>query len=247
MPIHDWSTVVAGIFHDYHGEWIRTIKHALNAGILPPDYYALAEQRAAGVEPDVLALSGGRPDAEPVELPGDGGGLLLAPPRTRVVAESDLAAYRRRQNAVVVRHASDDRVVAVIEVVSGGNKSGRSALRSFVEKAADLLNRGVHLLVIDPHPPGRWDAAGIHGAVWDQIDGSDYHLPADKPLTLASYECGDVVRAYVEHAAVGDALPDMPLFLVPGGHVLVPVEQTYAAAWSLVPARWRRVIEAGRA
>lgn len=244
MSIHDWTKVVAGIFHDFHGEWIRSIKHALNAGILPPDYYALAEQRAAGVEPDVLALTGGQPDASPGEQSaGDGGGLLLAPPRTRVVAESDFAAYRRKQNSVVVRHASDDRVVAVVEVVSVGNKCGRNPLRSFVEKAADLVNRRVHLLVIDPHPPGRWDAAGIHGAVWDHIDGTPYHLPADKPLTLASYECRDTVRAYVEHAAVGDALPDMPLFLVPGGHVLVPLERTYQSAWELVPTRWRRVIE----
>jgi hypothetical protein len=29
----------------------------------------------------------------------------------------------------------------------------------------------------------------------------------DKPLTLAAYEPGNALRAYVVHAAVGDALP----------------------------------------
>ena len=35
----------------------------------------------------------------------------------------------------------------------------------------------------------------------------------------------------------------MPLFLVPGGHVLVPLEKTYMIAWEGVPARWRKVID----
>jgi hypothetical protein len=42
--------------------------------------------------------------------------------------------------------------------------------------------------------------------------------------------------------AVGDALAPMPLFLEPGAHVLVPLEATYAAAFSAVPRRWRRVL-----
>ena len=56
MPIHDWTRVESGIFHDFHGYWIQLIKAALNAGLLPPEYYALAEQVAVGVQPDVIAL-----------------------------------------------------------------------------------------------------------------------------------------------------------------------------------------------
>src|ERR1700739_539434 len=44
MPVHDWTRVGAGIFHDFHHAWIEEIKRALNAGLLPDDYYALAEQ-----------------------------------------------------------------------------------------------------------------------------------------------------------------------------------------------------------
>src|SRR5438309_823998 len=40
MPIHDWTRVEAGIFHDFHHGWIADIKRALNAGVLPPNYYA---------------------------------------------------------------------------------------------------------------------------------------------------------------------------------------------------------------
>ena len=48
MPIHDWKRVKAGVFHDFHHSWIEEIKRALNNGLLPADYYAMAEQQAAG-------------------------------------------------------------------------------------------------------------------------------------------------------------------------------------------------------
>lgn len=58
MPVHDWTRVEAGIFHDFHHAWIEDIKRALNSGILPDEYYALAEQFAGGFGPDVLTLEG---------------------------------------------------------------------------------------------------------------------------------------------------------------------------------------------
>ena len=56
MPIHDWNRVKPSIFHDFHAEWLVQIKHALNGGVLPRDYYALAEQIAGDRTPDVLTL-----------------------------------------------------------------------------------------------------------------------------------------------------------------------------------------------
>lgn len=63
MPIHDWTRVEAGIFHDFHQKWARAIKPALNSGLLPPDYYALLEQvagrsRRDRLPPDLLTLRG---------------------------------------------------------------------------------------------------------------------------------------------------------------------------------------------
>ena len=112
-----------------------------------------------------------------------------------------------------------------------------------VEKSADLLRQGVHLLVIDLFPPGKRDPQGIHKAIWDQIEEEELELPAGKPLTLASYEAGPEYVAYVEFIGVGDELPQMPLFLKPGIYVPSPLEATYQAAWQAVPRRWRRVLE----
>jgi hypothetical protein len=241
MPIHDWTRVEAGIFHDFHHEWIARIKHALNQR-LPSDYYALAEQVAAGFGPDVLTLQG-RGDEDAGSEPGTTGGVLLAAPRLQPVAETDRTFHRRRQNRIAVRHVSGDRVVAMVEIVSPGNKASRNSLREFVDKASQLLDRRIHLLILDLFPPGPRDPGGIHAAIWGEVAGQDYALPAGTPLTLASYESGDTIRAYVIQVAVGAALEDMPLFLEPEQSLEVPLEDTYRAAFAEVPRRWRQVLE----
>ena len=46
------------------------------------------------------------------------------------------------------------------------------------------------------------------------------------------------LTAYVDSLAVGDPLPDAPLFLAPGWYVNVPLEQTYMASWDVTPSRF---------
>ena len=173
------------------------------------------------------------------------GSLLIAEPNVRIRAETDLEFYRRKQNVVAVRHASGDHLVAIVEVVSKGNKSGRKAFEDFVRKAAEFLEHRVHLLILDLQPPTPRDPQGIHGAIWDEVAGDDYVRPVNKPLTLAAYESAAALRAFVEPVAVDDSLIDMPLYLEPSRYVAVPLEETYRNAFDDVPRRWRRVLEAG--
>lgn len=241
MPIHDWTRVNAGTFHYFHLRWIASICDVLNGGLLPGNYYAMGEQRAIGVEPDVLTLHFAFPDDIPS---GDtGGGLLVAPPTTQIIDEAEADVYRRKQNHVAIRHAIDDRIVATIEVLSHGNKSTRRALGHVVEKAVRFLEQGIHLLIVDVQPPGRFDPQGIHGVIWDEIAGRAYTAPVDRPLTVAAYESGPIFRAYVEPLRVGDPLPDMPLFLQPGRHVKLPLEATYLTTWHNFPQRWKTLLE----
>lgn len=238
MPIHDWTCVDAGIFHDFHHAWIEEIKRALNSGLLPRDCYALAEQHAAGFGPDVLTLQAGTTSA----TYEDGGGVLLEEPQVRLVAESDQEFYRQRQKSVVVRHVTGDRVVAVVELVSQGNKSSQSALRSFVEKAVEFLSRNIHLVIVDLFPAGPRDPDGIHAAIWQSFTGQRYELPDSNPLTLAAYEAAGSVRAFVEHLHIGDSLKSMPLYLRKGAHIPLPLEATYNSAFAVMPRRWREVL-----
>jgi hypothetical protein len=246
MPIHDWTCVDAGVFHAFYHGWIEELARALNRGILPSSYYALPEQHAAGFGPDVLTLQ----DHAEADLQPDidssapaTGGVLLAPPTLQPVAETDLAFYRRKQKTVTVRHVSGDRIVAIVEIISPGNKNARHPFRSLVTKAAELLDHQIHLLMIDLFPRGTRDPQGIHHAIWQEIAGEADVAPSDKPFTLVSYASGVTVRAYVVGVGLGEELTDMPLFLEPEQAVDVPLEQTYTAAFAETPRRWRRVLE----
>jgi hypothetical protein len=146
----------------------------------------------------------------------------------------------------VIRHSSGDRIVALLEVVSPGNKSARHAIRSFVEKAVEALYRGYHLLIVDLFPPGPRDPNGIHALVWGEISDAPFALPPDEPLTLAAYSAGPIKRAFVEPTAVGRELLEMPLFLEPEVYVNAPLEPTYQRAYRGVPRRWRTVLEEER-
>lgn len=245
MAIHDWSQVDAGIFHAFHHEWISELSRALNRRVLPPDYYALPEQHAAGFGPDVLTLQGATAAREPAADRQRGGGAagVAVVPAPVPTAETDMEFYRRRQTPVVVRHVSGDRVVAMIEVISPGNKSTRHAMRSLVEKTCEMLERRVHLLLIDLFPPGPRNPRGLHAAIWEEIAGDDSVCSPDPPLELAAYEAALTVRAYVHYASIGGELPEMPLFLEPELCVQTPLQLTYDAAFAALPARWRGVLD----
>jgi hypothetical protein len=43
--------------------------------------------------------------------------------------------------------------------------------------------------------------------------------------------------------AVGDALPDMPIFLKPEFYVPAPLEETYTSTWQHFPAPMKRLLE----
>src|SRR5262245_50750589 len=119
MPIHDWTRVPDWTFHDFHVAWITEIRNALNGGLLPDSYYAQAEQIAGPLGPDVLTL---QTDAIPPSngtagASSGGGGVAVAvlPPHARWTGEAEMNDYVLKRRTVVIRHSSNDWVVALIE------------------------------------------------------------------------------------------------------------------------------------
>jgi hypothetical protein len=242
MPIHDWTRVPSGIFHDFHQSWSIRLKDVLNQGLLPRGFSALVEQRAGPREGDVLSIEGGR---RPKTNQSDGGSVAtLEPPVTRIIRRTSREIYADRANRILVRHHLG-RIVAVIEIVSPGNKDSRAALRDFVEKTIDFLRAGIHLLVIDLFPPTPRDPHGIHKVIWDEILEEDFDFPPGKDRILVSYQAGPERVAYIEPVAVGDSLRDMALFLTYYMHVVVPLEATYQATWDASPEEMRIAVETG--
>lgn len=255
MPVHDWTRVTAGIFHAFHNSWIASLQTALNSGLLPSTYYALGDQRSGDISPDLLTLRVEEDETTAAELEAlstatdNSNGMIAvteAPPRVRLAqeAESEAAFYLAKRRSLVIRHVTGDRVVALVEIVSTANKHNAATIEDFSEKVISALREGVHVLMIDLHPPTRHDPRGMHGVIWEELLADPYEPPPGLPLTMASYCAKTPVKAYVEPISVGSSLIDMPLFLTRTHYILVPLEETYQQAWSGVPERWRRVIEA---
>lgn len=243
MPVHDWTRVSDGTFHDFHYSWVLEIKRALKRGLLPQGYYVMAEQFGGDLgAPDVLTLQERSSDPSPENSLAGTATLAESPPAVQVRTTIARDSYARLQRSLVIRHTSDDRIVAMIEVLSPGNKSSRHALRSFLDKTVAALDGGIHLLLVDVHPPGPRDPNGIHGAILNEIGTEDYALPGGHPLTAVAYIGGAKVEAFVDHFVVGESIPQMPLFLTQKNYILVPLEVAYMAAWEDVPTQYQAIL-----
>jgi hypothetical protein len=262
MPVHEWTRVTAGTFHDFHNAWITALRNVLNSGLLPEGYYALGEQRSGDVSPDVLTRHAETaPPGWTSETASDDTGMIAVaeqPPKVTLTLEAatDAAFYIAKRRTLVIYHATGegrcapsadavagDRIVALIEILSPGNKHSQRTIGDFLDQVMAALRAGYHVMVIDLFPPGRCDPSGMHGAIWEDIPSEPGQALADCPLTLASYCARVPLTAYVEPVSVGCTLPDMPLFLTPDHSISLPLAETYMAAWHGVPQRWRRVIE----
>lgn len=244
MPMHDWTKVVSGVFHDFHQTWIIAIKEILNESLLPDGYYALAEQVAEGPIPDVLALEyaergeSGEPAAEPIAVAD-------RQPKVMYTLEAGQQPYLDKANRVTVFHASGDRAVAYVEIVSPGNKHSEREIVRFLDKCAEAMQNGLHLLIVDPFPPTLRDPKGLHARFWTDYFGQ-FDSPGvteELPLSLAAYCTGIVPTAYFNPINTSTPMPDMPLYLTPDYFVDVPLEDTYRKAYEGVPDRWKKVIE----
>ena len=237
----------SGLFHHFHQDWSIELARTLNRGLLPSNLSALVEQRAGVKEPDVLAIEdyGALDDREMSLLEANAGRVAtMEAPATRIVQRSADEIYADRANRIVIRHHLG-RIVAIIEIVSPGNKDKRSAIRNFVEKTVDFIQAGVHVLIVDLFPPTVRDPKGLHKLIWDEIEDQPFELPPGLDRLLMSYQAGREKVAYIEPLAIGDTMPDMPLFLTPNLHVKVPLETTYGATWNVLPVQLRSAVTTG--
>ncbi len=217
----------------------------MNRGLLPPDYYAWAEQITGNLGPGVLTLERPVSGSLAAESAATGGiAVATNPPRARFHARTEVNIYAKKAKAVVIRHRSGHEVIAMVEIVSPGNKASQRDLAAFVQKADRSLLAGIHLVIIDLVPPSKRDPHGIHRAIWGDDREGDFALPHDKPLTCVSYVGYPEIEVYLNPVAIGDALPDAPLFLTPEVYFPLPLEATYQSALEAVPAVWQEVIEA---
>jgi len=240
MPVHDWNRVDPGIFHDFHHEWISVTRRELNRILRGSDYYALAEQIVSGFGPDVLTLK--LPGNEPeVPLPRDSSMSVMVAPQSKIAIQSAPGWYTNRKKSVVVRHVSDHRVVAVLEIVSPGNKTSQWAISAFTSKIQSLLTSQIHVSFVDVFPPTARAPQGLHPIVWEDAGGDCFAFDPAQPLLSAAYVAVEY-RAYLDPFAIGEPLPSLPVFLTPFEHITVDMETTYRVAFEAVADVWKQVL-----
>lgn len=254
MPVHDWSKVTYGAFHDFHCSWITHLKEQLNR-LLPAEYYAMAEKHMITGIGDVETLTVGE-DEEPGYSTDSAVGTMTAssrtiagigiddsPPRvTRHLILDDSFELSERARRIIVRTQGDHRVIAIVEIVSPGNKDHRYRLQTFVEKCIQTIRQGIHVLLIDVLPPGKLDPQGLHNEIWQALGSAHTEFQSELPLTLASYFARpESPEAFVEPTAVGRTLIPMPLFLEYDRYIEVPLDDSYVEAWQGVPEAMRPV------
>jgi hypothetical protein len=247
MPMHDWTQVDQGIYHAFYLDWLCRLKGALNS-VLPSSYYALVEQPLNDAGTDSLALplylAGG--DKHPIQPFDDDShaSIKMTQPIARHTG-SVSHYYLRKQRSIAIRQANEDKLMSVVELLSPCIKNTLMANTQFIKKVTAFLRNGVHVSIIDPIVPTSVVPHGIHTAIWNDYGDSKWELSASEPLAVITYECNVDTEFYLEPFAVGMNIPTMPVFLIPGGHFEVPLEETYNDAFQAVPARWRDVIAAG--
>ncbi len=249
MPVHDWTRIFDGGFHHFHQAWVFTIQSFLNKGLLPPGYYASMEQVVSGPNADVVTLDRWQP-AERVssaKREREPGGIAVAdcPPKSTFQYEADRRQYANKADQIAIRHVSDHRLIAVIEVVSPGNKNNRRALDAFRRKINLLLDQRVHLLLIDILPPGPVDPDGLPIAL-SVTDPMDVPVVTEaEPYSVLSVRCSEdseLLGGFAEMIGRNQPIPEMPLFLSEDHYVNVPLEATYLRAWDELPEPWREIV-----
>jgi hypothetical protein len=239
MPVHDWSQVRAGMFHHFHNAWIYQLAGDLNAGLLPEGFYAAGEQIVADVELDVVTLAAAELSAPPWP---DSRAVAVAEqaPQAQFTFTLEDPDYTSKQDRIAVRWAGDDRLVAIIEIVSRGNRSSRWRLSQFVQKVAVAIEQGCHVVVVDVQGPGALDPQGLHPLIWDELGAPAEEYVAAQPLAVVSYRAGNQPQALLQHFGCGEEIPTMPLFVHEDWYVPLPLEMSYLATWARYPVPWQK-------
>ena len=203
----------------FHGAWAAATARLLNAGVLPPGYYAVPFlDRDGPVEIDVAALQDG---AAGVAAPdGEGPAWAPAAPGLAVAVEwpptDDVTVEVRTDDG-------DPRLAATIELVSPRNKDRPRAREAFAAKCAEYLRRGCGVVVVDVVTTRRAD---LHAELLTVL-GADAGAAAGGPLRVVSYrptgrDAAGRLLAWPITVEVGRPLPTVPLWLE--GDLAVPLD-----------------------
>lgn len=229
MGLHDWGRASENVFHTFHYGWLWNLAGLLNERVLPAGYVARPEEYVGPYQSDVLTLQTTEPEAVfSRERATD-----LAP----VLTLSSPRLALRKERRIAILWSRNERRVAVIEIVSPGNKDSAPRAYHFQMKVVEFLESGLHVLIVDVLP-GTPACRGFAAAIARVLGATED--PPVGPRSAASFEVSlepPRMSLYARTLEVGRPLPDdVPLFLRPAEPVALPLEASYQATFERLPA-----------
>jgi hypothetical protein len=220
----------------FHGAWASAMARLLNAGVLPPGYYAVPFlDREGPVEIDVAALR----EFDPAEASVPGGVQPWTPASPGLAVDVDWPVADDVR-VEVFSDEGDPRLAAAVELVSPRNKDRPRSREAFAAKCAGYLRRGCGLVVVDAVTTRRAD---LHADLLEALAAPPGPMES-AALSAVSYravgrEEGGHLLAWPSTLEVGRALPTVPLWL--GADLAVPLDLEASHTATSVDLRIRQV------
>lgn len=208
----------------FHGAWAAAMARLLNAGVLPPGYYAVPFlDRDGPVEIDVAALREFAPAG------GDGAQLWTPPDPGQAVAVEWPDADDVRVE--VLTDDGDPRLAAAVELVCPRNKDRPRAREAFAAKCAGHLRRGCGVVVVDAVTTRRADLhADLLAALGAESVAAKSGASSAVSYRSVGHDGAGQLLAWPAALEIGRPLPTLPLWL--GADLAVPLdlEASYTTA-----------------
>jgi len=224
-PHHHWES--------FHSNWATRIADGITAE-LPPEFQVEEHTHAGpGFEIDVATYEG---ETSPEDMGSTGPALATraAPAYAPPVPDRTIpAAFPDTFEIRVFSTTAGLTLVAVVELVSPGNKDRPAERRAFATKCASYLAQGVSLIVIDIITNRR---ANLHNEIMHLMEAApDLNFPADVTLYTTAYRPArrqehEEIDLWMRPLTVGAPLPVMPLRLTGDLFVAVDFEAAYQEA-----------------
>jgi hypothetical protein len=152
------------------------------------------------------------------------------PPATRLVVP---AVFPDDFAVQVLEQRGGSRLVAVVELVSPGNKDRPETRRAFAAKCVAYLQRGIGLITVDIVTERQFN---LHDELVEVLGwGEPFRMPAEVFLYAMAYRPArrqkkNEIDIWPVSLAVGNPLPVLPLALKGTRAVPIELEATYTDA-----------------
>ena len=236
MPLRDHfrpPVMIQASWDALHGMWPSSLVRQLRT-LLPQGYVAAPTvHHGSPIEVDVATYE--NDDASRPQSAAGNGSVATAvwsPPEPTVAIETEIPDYDEFE--VRIYDAERGRqLVAVIELVSPGNKDRPEKRHAFVGKCAALLQKGIAVCIVDVVTPRQFN---LYAELLAFLGHGDPTL-GQPPTHLYAASCrwrphGDrrLLETWSHALAPGQSLPTLPLWLTRKVAVPLDLEQSYEQA-----------------